>query len=120
VWLLTIVQTAWEGELGRESVFGCQHSGFELARMPLHLIAMLVDTAKEVCASMDVEHYAIAFGDCQLFPRVIVLAHLDPFSLECCSVTSPLSNCQLQSCARAGIPHLPPVLPSDCFDAFWA
>jgi len=65
---------------------------------------MLVDAAKEVCAAMNIEHYAVAFGDCQLFPRVVVLAHLDPLGLECCAFASPL----------------PPILSSDCLDAFWS
>jgi hypothetical protein len=59
----TVVETAWERKLGRESVFGRQHSSLELARMSLHLIAMLVDTAKEVGAAMNIEHDAVAFGD---------------------------------------------------------
>jgi len=96
------MQTTWEGKLRRESVFGRQHPSLELARMPLHLIAMLVDAPKEVCAAMNIEHYAVAFGDSQLLPRVVVLAHLDPLGLECCAFASPL----------------PPIRSSDCLDAF--
>jgi hypothetical protein len=88
--------------------------------MPLHLIAMLVNAAKEVGAAMNIEHDTIAFGDCQLFPRIVVLAHFDPFGFECCPFASPLFGCQPRSYASANVPNLPPVLPSNCFDTFWA
>jgi hypothetical protein len=58
------MQTAWERELGRKSVLRRQYSSLELACMTLHLIAMLVDTTKEVGAAMNIKHDAITFGDC--------------------------------------------------------
>jgi|TARA_R110002003_G_scaffold79_7_gene7064 hypothetical protein len=71
--------------------------------MSLHLIAVLVHTAKEVRAAMHIQHYAVSLGDVELFPRIIVLAHFNPFSLQRCAISSPL----------------PPCLPANRFDAFW-
>jgi len=51
---LTVVQTAGKGKLRCQPVSGRYHAGLELARMALHLIAVLVDAAKKIGAPMHI------------------------------------------------------------------
>jgi len=88
--VLTIMESTGERKLGRKSVFGSEHPGLELARMPLHLVAVFVDAAEEIGAAVYVEHDAVTLGDVQLLSSVMVLSHLNPFSLQRSSFSAPL------------------------------
>jgi hypothetical protein len=95
------MQTAGKWKLRRQSVLGRNHPRLQLARMSLHLVAVLVDTAEEVCAAVHVQHDAVALCDVKLLAGVVVLAHLDPLGVQDCAVSPPL----------------PPFLPANGLDA---
>lgn len=77
----TVVEAAREWKLRRQSVFRGKDSRLELAGMALHLIAMFIDAAEEICAAVDVHHDTLD-GIAALLPLVGIRPHLDPFSLE--------------------------------------
>lgn len=72
--------------------------------MALHLIAVHVDAAKEVCAAVNIEHDPPT-GVLVLLPLVVVRPHLDPFGLQR---------------AWVGLPPLPPLAPADLANALWS
>lgn len=98
---LTVHQPAWEGELGRQPVAGGQDAGLELARVALHLVAVLVDAAKVVSTAVDIQHDALALVRVEPLAGVVVFAHLNPFGPE----------------RRVVAPPLPPRLAADGGDA---
>jgi hypothetical protein len=57
--------------------------------MSLHLISMLINTSEEVSSTMHIQHDSAALV-IVLLARVVVAAHLDPFSLELHPFTPPL------------------------------
>jgi hypothetical protein len=72
------MQAAWKRELWRETIARSEDSCSQLPRMSLHLIAVLVHAAEEICAAMNIEHdspplpsFAGPFG--------VVATHLYPF-----------------------------------------
>ena len=62
---------------------------------------MLVNAAKEICASMDIEHDSLPLRSRGLLARLLILSHLDPFSLQWRIVSPPL----------------PPRVPANCLYA---
>lgn len=87
-----VLETAGEGKLGRQSIARRKHSSLELPSVPLHLIAMLIDAAEEVCAAVHIQHYAGALL-ARLFAIVVIGAHLDPLCFQRLVIASPLPPC---------------------------
>jgi hypothetical protein len=85
----TIVETAWKGELGSQTVSRSEYTSLQFSSVTLHLVAMLVDRTKVVGAAMDVENDAVALviGSGSI---VVVLAHLNPLALQGNLRSSPL------------------------------
>ena len=97
------MQSAGKRKLRRQSISRGQNAGFQLARMSLQLIPMLVHTPKEVCASVYVQHYALA-GIIGSLALVIVGPHLYPLGPE----------------TRVLFPPLPPLATAHGANAFIA
>lgn len=62
-------------------------SGFQLPSMALELIAVFIDTPKEVGSPMYIEHDPLALF---AFPSIKVSPHLNPLGLQGAAVSSPL------------------------------
>lgn len=60
--------------------------------MPLQLVSVHIDAAKEVGPAVDVEHDAAPLI-CRLLAREVVSAHLDPLGFQLAPGTSPLPPC---------------------------
>jgi hypothetical protein len=96
-----IVQTAREGELGSKAIPRSEQTGLELSSMTLHLVAVLVNGAKIVGTTVDVEDDTVTFvvGSDSV---VVVLAHFDPLALQGNLGSSPLppilTSNSLQTC----------------------
>lgn len=60
----------------------------QLPSMPLHLVAMFVDTTEEVRPAMYVKHHSLPFI-AHLLSRRIVLSHLYPFGFQHATLSPP-------------------------------
>lgn len=76
-----IVEAARERELRGEAVARCNYAGLELPGMPLELVAVLVNAAKIISASVNVQHDA-STRLARLLALVVVGPHLDPLGTE--------------------------------------
>ena len=66
-----------------------KYPSLQLSGMSLHLIPMLIHTAKEVCTAMYIQHDSLTLV-ILLLSLLMVGAHLDPFCLQVASWFSPL------------------------------
>lgn len=57
--------------------------------MSLHLISVLLDTAKEITSTMDVEHDSVALA-IGTFSFIVIGTHLDPFCFQGTGASPPL------------------------------
>lgn len=96
----TVVETARKGELRCKSVSWSENPSLQLPGMSLHLVPMFIDTPKEVCPAMHIQHDS---GPLIIrFPSLIIVGfHLNPFTRQ----LTPRS------------PPLPPGLASDFLDS---
>lgn len=100
----TVLKSAREGELWRQSVVRREHPRLQLARVSLQLVPVHVHTSKEIRSSVDIEHNLLP-GVVVLFPLVVVRAHLNPFGVEGTGVRlsplPPLASTDLPYALRA-------------------
>lgn len=73
----------------RKWLLPCKNPSFQLPRMPLHLIAMLICAPKEVCPTVHIQHDPSSFIICPL-PLMSIRPHLNPFGLQLTPWSSPL------------------------------
>jgi hypothetical protein len=97
------MKAAGKGKLRRKTIPRGDGSGLEFSRMPLNLVAVLIDAPEKVCAAMNIQHDTVPRVGLFL-AFVIVRLHLDPFGFE----------------RDVGFTPLPPFLAADATKTFRA